>query len=284
MCMKTENFKNDPILYPRNLSALNFNESIAEKIDLVCAPLLQSLRITHFGYIKLFNNGTMLRMANNREWTKKYFEQEYYNDDEFYNMKDVAKEKSKFLLLTGEPQGAHLTSLCKDFNIWNALTIYEKFNDYSDIWFFGTSQQNTEAINFYLNNINVLKKFTSFFKDKFNNELKNINIENLIFSNIAIETNDIKENKNIKSFFDKINIKYFKISNDLSISKKEFECLSFLIQGKTAKEIARLTGGSYRTIEFHLQNLKKKANCQKQSHLIEFLLKNRIFCSLLDKF
>ena len=108
--MKTENFKNNRLLDSHNRSALIFNQEISEKIDLVSTPFFQNTGITHFGYIKIFNDGTMFRMANNKEWTREYFEKEYYNDN-IYNMKDVSKDKSRLILLTGEPQGAHLTSL-----------------------------------------------------------------------------------------------------------------------------------------------------------------------------
>lgn len=78
--MKTEIFKPNRPLDLNNLSALKFNESIAEKIDLICAPLFQHFGVTHFGHIKIFNNGTMFRVANNQKWTQNYFEKGYYND------------------------------------------------------------------------------------------------------------------------------------------------------------------------------------------------------------
>lgn len=285
--MKVKNCENYKILNPHKhtaCTALEFNEMISGKIDSIGASFFQKLGITHFGYIKIFKNGTMFRMANNKEWTKEFFNKEYYNDSAFYNMRNVSKEKRRLSLLTGEPKGEHLISLCTNFNIWNALVVYEKFNEYGELWFFGTSVQNTEAINFYVNNEIVLKKFTLYFKEKFSDEFNNVNNENIIYSNIKILDDEIQEQKNINDFFDEININYYKITDELSISKKEFKCLSYLIQGKTAKEIARLIGGSFRTIEFHLSNVKQKAHCKKKSHLFEFLLNNKNFISLLDKF
>jgi DNA-binding CsgD family transcriptional regulator len=285
--MKIKNQENYRTLNSHNhtaCTALDFNEMISERIDSIGASFFQKLGITHFGYIKIFKNGTMFRMANNKEWTKEFFKREYYNDAAFYNMKNVSKEKRRLSLLTGEPQGEHLISLCTNFNIWNALVVYEKFNDYGELWFFGTSAQNTEAINFYINNEIILKKFTLYFKDKFSDELNNINDGNIIYSDIKLLDNNVQEQKNINDFFNEIKINYYKITDELSISKKEFKYLSYLIQGKTAKEIARLTDVSFRTVEFHLNNVKQKANCKKKSHLFEFLLNNKTFISLLDKF
>jgi DNA-binding CsgD family transcriptional regulator len=284
--MKTKNCKNITLLGPERLSglsALEFNEAIADKVDLICAPFLQNLGMAHFGYIKIFNNGKMFRMANNKEWTKRYFEKEFFNDKIFYNMQNVSKEKNRLRILTGQPQGEHLTSLCHDFGIWNALAIYEKFENYTEIWFFGANKYNTETINFYINKSDVLNMFILYFKDKASKELQNIKTRPLISTSINPQEEQHDEKARIDDFFDEINITTYDISEKLTISKKEFEILSFFVQGKTAKEIARLSGGSFRTVEFHLGNLKKKANCQKKSQLIDFLLKNSFFCSLLEK-
>lgn len=282
--MKTKNLYVKNSLDSENSSALKFNEAIAEKIDLISSPLSKYFGITHVGHIKIFNNGNMFRVANNQKWTQKYFEKEYYNDSDLYKIHKISEEKTQFLYLTGEPQGEHLSSLCKDFDIWNALAIYEKFNTHTDFWFFGTSRRNTQALNFYINNLDLLKKFTLYFKHKLSDDLNKINSDHLIKSNLQIFDNVSTEKENIKNFFNKINIKSYKISENLSISKKELEVLYYLIQGKTLKEIAQFLDLSFRTIEFHLDNLKKKMKFTKKSQLIDFCLKNNIFYSALHKF
>ena len=74
--MRTGSFDKKALLNSHNLSALAFNEVIAEKVDLVCAPLFQHFGITHFGHIKVFEDRKMFRVANNKRWTKTYFEKE----------------------------------------------------------------------------------------------------------------------------------------------------------------------------------------------------------------
>ncbi|NRB10251.1 MAG: PAS domain-containing protein [Rickettsiaceae bacterium] len=55
----------------------------------------------------------------------------------------------------------------------------------------------------------------------------------------------------------------------LSLSRRQQECLSLLIRGKTAKEIAYVLGISFRTVEIHLQITKHKLGCNSKSQLIE---------------
>ncbi len=57
------------------------------------------------------------------------------------------------------------------------------------------------------------------------------------------------------------------------LTEREHEIAQFVIQGKTAKETAKLLELSYRTVERHLDNIKLKLNCVKKSELVVKLLK-----------
>lgn len=58
------------------------------------------------------------------------------------------------------------------------------------------------------------------------------------------------------------------------ISSRESECLFYLIRGNTAKEIARQLSLSYRTVEQHIDSLKRKFSCRNKSELISYALKH----------
>jgi len=57
-----------------------------------------------------------------------------------------------------------------------------------------------------------------------------------------------------------------------SISKREAECLFYLIRGKSARETGLALQLSQRTVEFYLDSLKDKLNCRKKSEIIEKVL------------
>jgi DNA-binding CsgD family transcriptional regulator len=274
----------EKILDPKNISALNFNEEIASRVDQIAQPLAQYFGISHFGFIRIYENGKMLRMANKPKWTRTYFEKGYYDDIDLYSMRDVQQNESRLLLLTGEPQGEHFTTLCKEFQIWNALGIYEKFEEYSDFWFFSSSPDNTEVINFYLNKVDALKNFSLYFKEKFSQEIKENDPSKLISTRVKITESSLVEKQKVKSLFNNLNINSYKLDDKVSLSKREFECLFYLVQGRTMKEIARFMNLSFRTIEFHLNNVKRKLNCNKKSQVIDTLLKNVVFSSLLPNY
>lgn len=56
--------------------------------------------------------------------------------------------------------------------------------------------------------------------------------------------------------------------NPPDLSKREVECMSWLIQGKTSWEISRILTISERTVEFHISNIVEKLGCTNRQHAI----------------
>jgi len=54
------------------------------------------------------------------------------------------------------------------------------------------------------------------------------------------------------------------------LSKRELECLFFLIRGKTMIQISEILFISKRTVENHIANMKQKLNIKKKSQLIDY--------------
>lgn len=53
------------------------------------------------------------------------------------------------------------------------------------------------------------------------------------------------------------------------LTKRQTECVYYLMKGKTAKEIANILNRSHRTIEKHLDTLKMIWDCNSKSELLE---------------
>ena len=148
------------------LSSFHFNENCSPFLDSLCEPLFKNFGITHFGCIRILENGQMLRIANNKEWTRRYFHYEFYNDLDIYAMENIPINERNFKILSGPPLSDHCKMLCSEFNIWNFMLVYEKFPTYGELWFFGTCRENTQILDFYINNMHVFQHFIVYFKNK----------------------------------------------------------------------------------------------------------------------
>lgn len=56
------------------------------------------------------------------------------------------------------------------------------------------------------------------------------------------------------------------------LTKRETQCCLLLLQGYTMRGIGEELGLSARTIEFYLNNIKKKLNCKRRDQLVFKLL------------
>lgn len=56
------------------------------------------------------------------------------------------------------------------------------------------------------------------------------------------------------------------------ITRRELECLSYIMQGMTSKSIARNLGVSYRTVESHIERLKIKTKTASKTSLIQKMM------------
>jgi len=55
-------------------------------------------------------------------------------------------------------------------------------------------------------------------------------------------------------------------SNPNPLSDREIHCLSLVIQGKTSRQIADITGITQRTVNFHIENAKRKLGALSRTH------------------
>lgn len=60
------------------------------------------------------------------------------------------------------------------------------------------------------------------------------------------------------------------VSQDKELSEREKECVFFLLRGLSMKQIAYHLGLSPRTVEFYIEKIKIKLNCNSKSKIIEY--------------
>jgi DNA-binding CsgD family transcriptional regulator len=69
----------------------------------------------------------------------------------------------------------------------------------------------------------------------------------------------LQVNKLAAMFADSLNFK---------LSKRQVDCLFYLVKGKTMKQIASILGLSYKTVEHYLETVKNKLSCHSRAELI----------------
>ena len=156
-----------------------------------------------------------------------------------------------------------------NFNIDKRFTIVKKFEDYREFYGFGAVTGVDITTNYYLQNIKFFEKFIIFFKIRSVQLIKLYSKEK-----IYIPPQDIilPKAQNSEDIFDSNFINEFNLNkliiNDISLTRREVDCLKLFLKGFTTKKIASILKKSPRTVETQIDSIKTKLNCFNKNELI----------------
>jgi len=254
----------------------------------ICSPL-EFLNIFGFIYIKRYIDGSFIDLSNQLEWSE-FFLQNLFNCH--YTIPDLQKhmlnERNTNLWLA-DPDNIIWQEGKKYFGFGNGISIVYNEEQYSEIFCFYSTANNYAINQFYFEQIDVLKKFCSIFKEKVAEDIlraeKNGNM--LIMPSNYIEQVNPKvstltaadpnskflnlisdKEDNVDSLKQKMKIK--------KLSRREVDCIKLSAIGKSAKEIAKELNLSNRTVETYLSTAKMKYHCRNIKELIYKVSLNKI--------
>lgn len=267
-----------------NKLALNYAEIMAAHIREICHPLFSNLDFSAFAYIKIFPDNKMLHLTTDPQWSRSYFEQQFYNENNCFEVfrRSLLENEKKAFILTGDVRDKYTTWLY-DYGIWHSCSLYTRHNGIIEGWAFGTCRENKKILDFYLNHIELLNHFINYFNEKIkeiifiDDEKKLINLHknNIILKNI--QENEIE----FKEFLEKTSVKSFIIeimNKRVLLTKREVEYLNYFLKGYSAKKIAACMKISPRTAESYFNTIKNKLNLKKKEQIIGlFNLKTPFF-------
>ncbi|MBT4879863.1 MAG: helix-turn-helix transcriptional regulator [Alphaproteobacteria bacterium] len=251
-----------------NRSAYEFNIRVVPVVSNIAEPLSQ-LGIEHFCYARFFQDGTILRVSNNKGWTDKFFENEFFNDKALFERQIKQVDEGEFykFIVSGAPQGRHLSQLY-DFGFWNTLHMYQRLHDSVEIFVFTGTPDNSGILNSFLNEGSIYRKFIFHFKDKCHEIISPEKGKLITKSAIDISFSDKAAKGLLREEF---NINRFYLTNGSYLTKQEMKCVKHLLRGKTNKEIANVLDLSSRTVEGYIETLKERHECATKSQLVQKL-------------
>ncbi len=248
------------IVDQKNKNALEFNKVIAPTINEISAPL-RPIGVKHFGYVRIYNNSTLLRLSDNASWSQKYFEHHFYNDGDLYETGHIPENELHYKILSGTPSRDHYSALY-EHGFWQALVMYKKKKTYCDKWFFASSCDNESMIGRYINNIDFFKEFALYFYNKAYDVINHSDEDSLIHTNMRDGLSPPASDTNLlDTFREALSLNKYRVGPDLFFSKREIECIMGFLRGETKKESGLRLGIADRTVEHHLNAVKHKLNC-----------------------
>jgi DNA-binding CsgD family transcriptional regulator len=254
--------------------------SSAKSIQNIIRPLSENFNIKFFRYLKLYKNGKRIILSNIPDAIRYMYEQgQYVNlwyDGEF---PQFLKEgwyawHLNRLLDSREIEEKIENDLISLLQVQHGVTYVQEGDQFFEIFSFDTAEN---AI--YLMDKQLLLRFIYYFKEQARKLIQIGEADGIILPIRNIK-NTQQHSEDIQAYLDKIKTNRFYLGGKYSnayLTAKEMACVKWMVKGKTAEEIAIIENIKPKTIQRHIENIKLKFNCQKQTQIIQLILNTGLF-------
>ncbi|HQS84805.1 MAG: hypothetical protein B7Y25_07795 [Alphaproteobacteria bacterium 16-39-46] len=261
------------------LSAFNYSQSIRFELETLNKPLVDNLGVSFLAYRRFNKNGDLFYIFNNHSWMEHSFNNECWTSVNFQKrIKSFPSKKSLNFVWPTTPEGLNDPNYnaLYDLKIWNGITMLRKHEEYIESFAFCSDDLTTDITDLYVNHIDLLERYISFFKYKASHLLYPPDKNLLIKSPLNWPCFDEPSDK-IKNFIDQTEVKKHFLAHkgsNVFIAKQEMKCLALFCEGRKIKEVANALNLSPRTVESYFNNLKKKIDVHTISALVEIYKEN----------
>ncbi len=241
--------------YPLPLSKNHVFSTAEKDMQDIYINKLGSYGVSYFEYLRVYDNGRSIILASNQDIIRYVFDnempivapiQQQYIQNNFHY----------FILPVGNYERA-VHNIKADFNLAHFINLVERHPGYIELYCFGANAHNPGIINFYLNKMDVLEKFKCYFKEASSNLLKNALKNKIVLSNSMLPP--YKGLHECPSY----------AAGSYHLTDRQADCLYYLMNGMSIKQIAKRLILSPRTVEHYLEAVKIKMGCKSRVELFE---------------
>lgn len=275
-------------LLPEN----HFSLKIVEEVNQLCYPLFNTsvfkkYGIDYFIYSRYYADGSIYVLSTNDQVYTHFFNNNY-SLIPFIQSELISNKFSYYPTLNNKYELfiQEMYDMQNLFNVYHSLFLFELQNDYLDMFIYSSRLNSYGVINFYNNYFDILEKFSSYFRSQASKLIKKSNQHKIIlpekmrpdyiFSNdnnkMLVKKQEIEKNLAVKRYV----LSSPKYEN-VHITRREGEILTYLTKGYTAKELAKLINISEKTIDAHLSNIKNRLGLTRKRELFEVALEINAF-------
>lgn len=256
----------------------HFSITSANRVSSITTSLNDSFGIKHFRYLKLYQDKSRILLSDSPECSKFIYEdgtyQKMWYDGEYA---EKLTPGCHFWQVLNENQKTPFErEINKILGLYHGVTFVYQIDNYWEIYTFDSDNPSIYHID-----KNVFNHFILYFKEQAVNLVEQGESEKIIVPSPGkIELLSHANKKPVLDFLSTTRINRYYLGGkyrDIYLTSKEAQCIYWLIKGKSAEEIATIEGNSIKTIHRHLENVRTKLNCYKQTQLIKIILESDIF-------
>lgn len=250
-----------------NYELVNYTDFIQQ----LCKHLFKITGINHFSYVEMNEQGQFFWLGSNGDYLEKCINSQLVDNAPVSILKTYPKTGIYLIDVYQEEYKQHslpVFELLNHFNYGHSFRMLEIVNNQRfKLYSFDAPLEKQDINHVYLNNLEVFKKFNSYFDEKISS-IKNKLLKRQIDSNNHTECicliNKFLESDFLKPIFQG---DFYTEDQYIQLTPREKEILSWFVKGKTSEETACLLSISRRTVERHFENLRDKFSCFSKNQL-----------------
>jgi DNA-binding CsgD family transcriptional regulator len=253
-------------------ASLDYNRAIQSKLAEILEPL-QLIGISNFAYVKITQDD-QFRIGNHEGYTNKWYELEIYNKAATLNRLAENHRDGDAVRINSylwNTDGNSLAQVRREVNMWNGASLYTNHGDYLEGWSLGGTLEDTQLSHLIINNLCLINKFMHYFRSAAS-DLISLEDRSVLLDLVKADQDQTQgEAKKLEEFARRIELHKYFLKNgnqEFTISSREMECLRQKDMGLSAKEMARVMGISYRTVESYFENIKIKSGLGNVSQVL----------------
>lgn len=267
----------------------NITFTAAAAVNKICKPLFENLHIKDFAYSRIYPDGSrsILNAMNAADDSRliKLFKQllpHFHKSDPSYISGVDLLPLTKMIVFESDltnfmPEGLPCTidasmrriDLQNNLDIVDRLFITHKMRDYCENFIFCFSN-NVPYKTLIINQLSLVEKFTNYFKTEATKLIEAVKHEKIIPA--WRDKQYFTQHKN-QLPLPETSVSMPWSQENIHFTKTELICISYLLEGKTLREIGELRCRSLRTIENHFDQIKLKLGVRSRSEAIAKLIK-----------
>ncbi len=234
-----------------------------KKIQQICSPL-KYLGIDYFTYYFIKEDGNYGVLSNAFEFMEFYYYQKLYETNPYMSHPNLFRSGHAFTPCAHDDQNKDLLK-CR-FKADHLFLNLECNSELMEGYIFINSSSSSQTLPNYLNKIDLLKKFSHYFKREASSiigkmDAEKYNMHSVRKKNFLTIPNDlplINKNDQEQRFLSEI----------WGLSPQEQRCLDMFKKGNSAQSTAAKLGLSQRTVEHYMDNVKIKLGCESKWDLL----------------
>lgn len=237
-------------------------------------PLFKYLPIRHFNYIEARPGKDFIALSSDLDLFNAYLQRAYYQRTPYHTLLEFCKSGIYCTDLYAFPELPPVqdhSQLLADFDYGHSCMIMHKETKNGElvakIYAFEGRLSDPYLNHIYLNNIDLLHKFTRYIDQKIYPIKKALQPD---YYPVQEEMHFYKEIEPTDAITNKANLLSLFKSTDMTGPKptaREMEIIMWNLKGKTAEETASIMGISRRTVEKHFEKLRKKFGCYSKAQI-----------------